>query len=475
MRFTFEKEKGVLITLVLVFGGIFLLLLAGLLSFILLQHRGSIQRVAAQEALHAAEAGIEYYRWHLIHLPNDLQDGTGGPGPYVHSYKDAASIVQGSFSLDIQGTTQCGEVLGAIITSTGWTDDFPNVQRTARVKYVRPSVADFSFLLNANVWAGSDRTITGPYHSNGGIRMDGENRSTVTSARATWTCTSTFGCDPSSTQDGVFTTANGNEALFSFPVPPFDFNGITVDLATIKDLTLPVGQGGQGEGIYLDPAPSGLGYHLVFDGDELDVYDITDLDTIDSYTTENGWGTEDSVILDEDFVQTIPIPASCSVIFAEDHAWVEGDIEGRVTLAVADLINPTGEANVWLPGNITYPVVPSVDDGFVLIAQHDNLISLDSPDDMDLHGIYIAQTGRFGRNHYDCSDYPADCKKNNLDIFGTIVSNERVGTRWACGGSYCSGYNTRTATYDPAQGVFPPPFLPTSSLEFGIRDWEEVE
>jgi len=45
--------------------------------------------VRAQNKLQAfaiAEAGIEYYRWHLAHAPADYQDGTGKAGPYIHNY-----------------------------------------------------------------------------------------------------------------------------------------------------------------------------------------------------------------------------------------------------------------------------------------------------------------------------------------------------------------------------------------------------
>ena len=221
-------SKGIITTLAMVFGAIFILLMAGLLGFIMLQHRGSLQRVALQESLHIAEAGLEYYKWHLLHFPNDLKDGTGGVGPYEHIYQDAALNVQGTFSLEITGTSQCGEVTGVVITSTGWTSRFSNVPRTVRTTYTKPSVADFAFLINDNVWAGADREIKGPYHSNGGIRMDGENKSQVTSAKETWLCTEFFGCDPPEEKPGVFTTANGNEELFSFPVTPFDFAGITL-------------------------------------------------------------------------------------------------------------------------------------------------------------------------------------------------------------------------------------------------------
>ena len=171
-----NTQAGIITTLTMAFGGIFLLVLGGLFGFIMLQNKLSVQKVAFEQALQAAEAGIEYYKWHLSHFPEDLQDGTGAPGPYEHTYLDDEGKVTGRFSLSIGGQNLCGEVGAVTITSTGWTEQFPDTQRTVQVTYVRPSVAEFAYLLDANVWAGADREIKGPYHSNGGIRMDGENQ-----------------------------------------------------------------------------------------------------------------------------------------------------------------------------------------------------------------------------------------------------------------------------------------------------------
>ena len=467
-------NKGVITTLTMVFGGIFVLLMAGLLGFIMLQHRGSLQRVALQESLHIAEAGLEYYKWRLLHFPNDLQDGTGQPGPYEHSYEDATSKVEGTFSLDITGTTQCGEVVGAVITSSGWVSQFLNISRTVSATYTRSSVADFAFLLNDNVWAGADREIKGPYHSNGGIRMDGENKSLVISAKETWLCTESFGCDPPETKAGVFTSANGNEELFSFPVPPFDFAGITLDLATIKNLTQPIPEG-QGQGLYFAPSSSEMGYHVVLNQTNIQVYEVTGVQDIFAYSSEEGWHWEDSEITSENLVGTYAVPSSCSTAFFEDTIWLEGDLQGKVTIVAADLVDPGTEANVWLPGDIEYSTTDGTD-GLLLLSQHNALIPLNSPDSLELQGIFVAQTGHFGRNHYDCGWYPADCIKSNLEMFGSVVSDGRVGTKWSYSwGGIASGYLQRENIYDPMQTLSPPPFLPLSSQEFELHGWEEVQ
>src|SRR3989338_10356865 len=132
-----KSQKGLITTLTVVFGGIFLIVLTSLLLLIGRQHRFSLQKVAYEQALNTAEAGLEYYAWHLLHFPGDLQDGTGGPGPYEHGWQDSSNNVESTFSLDITGTTQCGDTTSVTVTSTGWRNDFSNLERTVRAKFFK--------------------------------------------------------------------------------------------------------------------------------------------------------------------------------------------------------------------------------------------------------------------------------------------------------------------------------------------------
>ena len=88
---------------------------------------------------------------------------------------------------------------------------------------------------------------------------------------------------------------------------------------------------------------------------------------------------------------------------------------------------------------------------------------------MELRGIYIAQKGHFGRNHYPLNT------KEKIEIYGSIVSNGRVGTQWTSGSSVVSGYLKRENYIDSELIYSPPPFVPSTSPEFNILDWEEIE
>jgi hypothetical protein len=456
-------QKGIITSYVLVFGAIFLLILGSTLGFILLQLKQSAQRAAWAESLNVAEAGLNYYRWCLN---NEVE----GSCSTQKEYTDPAGNPIGKFSLEVSSQTQCGETSRKEITSSGWTYDFPAVARKVKAIYARESVAEYAYLLNDNVWAGADREIRGLYHSNGGIRMDGENQSLVTSAKETWLCTESFGCDPPEEKPGVFTTTdNSNPDLFNFPVTPFDFTGITIDLAEIKSLTEPYPEQ------YYWPKvtnidPEGKGYHVIFNqGGSFDVWIITELEPTYAYSLEEGWHYDYFEIKNEyQYKGPITIDPGCSVIFFEENIWPEGEVKGRVTVASANLIDPNEDTDVILPGNINYTVLDG-SDGLGLIGERNILISPDSPDQMELRGIFVAQKGHFGRNLYWGNI------KESLEINGSIVSNGRVGTKWSSGGQIVSGYLKRENYIDSNLIYNPPPFVPYTTSDFELIGWEELE
>ena len=468
----FKKNKGAIVTLVLVFGVIFLILLGGSLGFILLQLKQSAQKAAWNEALHIAEAGVNYYRW-------CLNNEAEGQCELQKEYFDSEGKPIGRFSLEAIPTISCGETIKRKIFSTGWTDKFPQLKRKVAVLYARESVAKYAYLLNDNVWAGVDREIRGLYHSNGGIRMDGENQSLVSSAQEEWVCTSSFGCSPCPVSDGcriegsncvcpgVFTTStNANPDLFEFPVPSFDFEGITIDLVQIKNAA-------QTSSVYLPPSidinPQGKGYHLIFKNDgSFEIWLITKLRRDWAFSYEKDWHYDYFGIRDEELYNTFSISQDCPVIFIEDNLWLEGKVKGKVTIASASLIDPNKDTSVVLPGDIEYTVLDG-SDGLAVIGENNILISPDSPNSMEIRGIFIAQKGRFGRNHYPWNI------KEKLEITGSIVSNGRVGTKWSSGSQIVSGYLKRENYIDSKLIYSPPSFVPYVSYDFKIVRWEEVE
>lgn len=472
-----HAEAGYLMVLVLVFGGIFTAILSGFVGFVVTQSQVVNQRIALEQAGEVAEAGLNYYRWYLAHNPGDVTAGTGTHGPFVFPYEDPELGVIGEYSLAIASTTYCGAVSSIDVTSTGLIYSDPSVKRTISARYTQPTIAEYAFILNADVWAGADRIITGPYHNNGGIRMDGKNDSIVSSVQSSWSCTNSFGCSPTQTVDGVWASpsSNANPALFSYPASIIQFANIDGDIDLMRDRAI------NGGGIFI-PATSEDGYWIIFNANE--TITVREVTNTYPYLAENATGlfTERNIIQSYSTVGTYPINPSCPLIFVEDKVWLEGVVGTKVTIAAASSTDGIDQS-IILEGNITYD--NSETDGLLALAEQDILLGVEVPNDMIVNGIFVAQNGRYGRNYYTYSRLPNPAgpenykpyyKRNSLTMTGTVVSNGRVGTRWVdYYGTYVSGFNFRTNSFDRNLVENPPPLLPSTSEVYDFVQWREVE
>ncbi len=478
-----NQKSGYLLVLALVFGAIFFSMATAFIGYVVTQSRVAESKYNKEQALNIAEAGLDYYKWFLAHYPNDVTNGTAAPGPYIHDYVDPEGTTMGKFSLAIASSTVCGSVYAIDITSTGYTNAHPSTTRTVYGRYARPTVAEYAYIINSNVWAGSDRTIIGPYHSNGAIRMDGVNMSTVTSGQETWVCDGSMSCSPGgtgSTKNGVY-GSGPNSMFWSYPSTPINFTGLTVDLSTIQT------KAQSGGGRYIGPSGN-YGYRVVFKADgTIDVYRVTGTTLYWGFTTETGWVQERHVISASTFVANYAIPASCPVLFVEDKVWLEGVVNGKVTIAAADVDTVGVNPSIILNDSITYTSATS---GLLAIGEQDVLVGLLVPNVMTLNGIFAAQNGRFGRNHYctgDCSGSHAGSEglpnaldpyvtRSSLTVNGTIVSNGREGTKWMNAfGVTTSGFNTRFNSYDRDLVSNPPPLTPEVSDTYEFIEWREVQ
>ncbi|HYF29431.1 MAG TPA: hypothetical protein VEA36_03665 [Candidatus Paceibacterota bacterium] len=468
-----RPPRGYLLLLGIVFGAIFLMVLGSLASFVLTTNKAQTASTDRAKAFSIAEAGLEYYRWFLAHNPGDLTNGTGNPGPYAIPYEDPESDVAGTYTLDIQGNTSCGQVTSIDIDSTGQPSG-STVNRTLTVRYTRPTVALYSYVLNDSVWAGADRVINGPYHSNGGIHMDGTANAPVTSSVATWSCTGSYGCSPTQTVAGVW-GSGPNQTLWSFPVPQVDFAAISADFGTLKATAI-------ASGAYLPRYSNGAsnssaywrGYHLRFNADgTITVWRVTHATPLSNVPINSSDGSTDRILIQNEVAHsTIALPAGCKLLFVEDHVWIEGTVGEKVTVVSANVANPGVETNAYLRGNLVYGTTDGTD-GLTLIAERNILIAPDSPNNMTLNGIFIAQGGAFGRNLYACPS--AYEPKGTLTIRGTTVSNRRTGTKWVngCGGGNAAGYQTRIDAFDRQLATDPPAFTPITSSDYQFVDWRE--
>ncbi len=509
------KSKGIITTLVLVFGAVFLILLGGLFGFILLQLRQANQKIVWNEALEIAEAGANYYRWHLAHFPTDYCDGhelgsdncSAPPyGPFEHTYYEdpEEKILLGKFSLKITPPSACSYTTR--IESTGWTDKYPEIKRTLLTRYGKPSLAQYVYLTNGNVWFKGEETIKGKIHSNRGIRMDAKTSSLVTSAKKTYICGSETGCSYSNCNvpcqivgwkcecPGVWGNAGG-ETLYSCEtanlweclVPAVDFDRIIPSFLELKSIA-------QSSGTYRGDSGS-RGYHLVFgtdaNGGYFDLYKVTKLGGFVRGWGWHwgffgwGWAREREEIEKETLLlQNQRLTPDCNIIFLEDKLWVDGEIDGRVTVVAArPEIWWLQELNIIINNNLTYK---NKDGSSILglISQNNIFIPLHSPDNLTIDAVLLAREGEFSRRYYD--SFSKDTYlRDQLNIYGSIITNTSTwrwwggwwwgGWRWRSdSGEIVSGYQNVEITYDSHITYDPPPYFLTSG-EYEFLSWEEIE
>lgn len=462
---------GYLLVLVLVFGSVFLMIFSAFIGYIITQSQVVNFRFEQQQAGDIAEAGLNYYKWYLAHYPDDFTNGTASPGPYVHPYRDPEGGVIGEYQLSIATSSYCGVVSSIEVTSRGITYENPDAEAIVSAQYTQPTVAEYSFITNSGVWYGSGGVIVGPLHSNQGIRMDAAHNSTIGSGVADWECDSSYGCSPEQTVPGVYTTSgNATPGLFQYPISPVDFAGITLDLATMKD------RAENGGGIYFGPT-SEWGYLVTFNGNgTVDVREVTSTYQYWSFNSTNNWHTsERNVIASASLVpggNDIPIGSDCPLLYFEDKVWIEGEVDQKVTLAAADL-NSGGQTNIVINDDITY--VPGTNAGLLAIAEDDVDINLVIPDeqDLDMHGIFIAQNGRFGRDGYRTAYLPSWLDPyvylGDLNRLGTVVSRERAVTNW----TGWSGFTGGSSSFDRDQINDPPPLTPNTTDVYQFEDWRQ--
>lgn len=453
---------------VLVFGITFAAIIGGLVLVTGIQYTSASRTEAFEKALAIAQAGSDYYRWHLAHNATDYTDGTNQPGPYIHQITAPGTNEQATFSLSITPPASGSSIF--TIVSQGWMNSHPDVKRTVKVRYGKPSFAKYAFLHNANMWYGTRDEIHGPIYSNGGIRMDGTHDSTVMSAKETYTCGTETGCDPQQTKPGVW-GSGGPQALWSYPVSAIDFNSINIEYSAMKSEA-------QARGVYLPPSGY-YGYRLVFAANgTVTITKVRDTQSVKGWSVEGGCENLYQTIKTELPVGTYSTLTK-QMFFAEDTVWVEGVVNGKVTVAAARFPIDLNKINIWVNGNITY-LAKDGNHNLGLIAQNDIYFALDIPQDFEINAAMLSQSGKVIRHNYKyqgCGNSPKAVRQS-LTIYGSIVSNLK--SYWSYGTGHIigfgndptSGFTFRDTIYDPTLYYGPPPFFPTQP-DLEVISWEE--
>jgi hypothetical protein len=518
-----ESQQGFILPSIISFMTIVMIIVVAVVNSINTNLNIVGNGVKSQQAFNIAEAGINYYLWHISHNPNDYRDGQATPetpdeelgyGPYVHDYIDDNGVNRGTYTLWIK--PQGGDSTVVQVRSIGRANN-SDFTRTIDARLGVPSFASYAVVADSALWFGATETASGPVHTNVGIRMDGNNTDTVTSSNTTYVPSYQLGGDGSS-HDGVWchssvtSPVNCNtrsKSNWVYPSTSIDFNHLSNSLCTLKKKAFLSDSSTESlaelsnacsqvprtlTNAYL-PQRSLWGGYSQSRG-----YLIT-LNNNNTYDLHRVNGENDrqrpytNALSLSTVATSIPIPEN-GVIFAEDNVWVrtETNFNSRVTIGAGRLAT-TRNANIVIADDLTYAAKDG-SNAIGLVAEDSIIIAPYAPPasgsfNFEINAAVIAQNG----NVYYPSSYrsnPFRCthgwvsSNQTLTFFGSVSTRQIWTWTWLMGGwncgdatyssnesSYISGILNNTTQYDYNLLYNPPPSYPLTT-SYSILSWREL-
>jgi Tfp pilus assembly protein PilX len=489
--------------------------------------------INSQRAFNVAEAGLNYYLWHLSHNSTDFKDGQSTPatpdpvlgyGPYVHTYIDSDAVNEGTYTLWIKpqgngSTIATVESIGKIKGS--------NVTRTVQAQIGAPSFASYAVVSDSALWFGPNEAADGPVHSNAGIEMDGSSDAAISSANTTYT-------PPNGLHSGNYANGASHAGVFCdtsvttptncntrsktdwvYPVTSVDFNQVTSALCTMKkvafaDYSATSALAGQANACTQVPTTRTNAYVPQYSTTSFSIskgylIKLNNNNTYDLYkvNSEDDTQTPYSSALGTTLIATnIAVPPS-GVIFVEDNVWVLSNptYHGRVTIASGRLAT-SNSTNIVIAGNLLYST-KNGSDAIGLVAEDSVYIAPYAPPSSgsftyEVDGALLAETGNvmYGEgglnqspNTYRVSS--GNCTRGwinsnqNFLFYGSVANRQTWTWSWLDGGGACgdavrdptngyiSGFLNNTTQYDYNLHYAPPPSYPVTS-GYDILSWREV-
>lgn len=484
-----KSQKGMIIPFILMTVSVLIVFSVSLVSWSLTVRKQTVRDVRKSQSLQIAEAGINYYKWHLAHNDSDYRDGNNwccdeDPmktlsecgnlcGPYEHQYKDYDNVIVGQFSLLIIPPETGSTVVS--VESIGHAYGIDSLRKKVTSLVGKRSLAEFSFLTDSPIWIGDSESTSGPLHSNGGVRFDGTCNAEVTSAVLTYNCSGTgHGC--SGTKDGIW-GVGGPNTYWRYPVSAVDFDLFSVSLANIKENAAESdgtcsGDSGTGRGICFDDSNVN-GYLIKFLSDAtIDIYKVDSLKSkVWYYNFEKEMWVEEAEEIDSTtLLGNYDMPDN-GLIFIEDDVWVEGVINGKVTLASARFPENVNQyTKIRINDNINY-ISRDGNHNLGLMSQGDILvpryIPRYEPYNLTIDAMLLSQKGHVYHRYYDDRII-----KNSIEVYGGVVTNLFWTWSYTDGSNTVDGYINTSTIYNNNLTFSPPPSFPTSE-NFEVLSWVE--
>lgn len=498
-NFQFNQNGAILIT-VLAVTTILLTITVGQTGLVMLRYKLNKNKIASAQALHIAEAGVNYYRWILYHdhdeylsRPGCVPGAVCGPfGPYSYSDSDDGSIA-GYYELYLTPPAINGSTI-VNIKSIGWLANYPSIKRIIEVRCGISSWSAYSTLADDFMRFGEDTEVWGPIHSNKGIRFDGIAHNLITSSVLDFddpdhTGANEFGVHNHS-QLPVDPLPDGNNPPQNVPAKSniftagraFPVNAVSFDL--LNNYVGEIYQMATSAGIVFDPEPAGTadpysrseywgcgtagstcdeGFHITLRND--DKFNIRGVTSVNS---DCGGSPSHSINTEEVSLRTFDIPDN-GLIFVKKRVWIDGVIDNsRVTILAFESPFVSGIADININNDLLYtpPRDNSGNNAIGLIAQRNINIGQYSDNNIEINAALIAREGRIGREYY--SSGCANRNRDTITVYGSLATKNRYGFAYTDG----SGYQTRNLIYDNNLTFIPPPHYPTTG-EYTFISWHE--
>lgn len=482
---------------VLVMTTFFIIVASGAISMSLLQQKQNSAIITRDQALHVAEAGVNYYRWVLYHDHEEycnkeacLPSPDYGPyGPYSYTDQSGQNII-GHYQLYITPPALNGSTI-VKIRSVGWIDGEPTKTREIEVQCGISSWSSYSTLANDFMRFGSGTEVWGRIHSNAGIHFDGLAHNLISSSQLSYDDPDhaggvEFGVHTELAPSESFIVPDGNNPPLNLPDRPDvfiagrSFPVANVSFALLNNYAGDMYAKATSSGIVFDPRAAGTadalsvpfwwnclattcsqGFHITMKNDN--TFDVRGVSTMSA-----GCNGKSSNSFNTQTVATnYPIPAN-GIIFVKNNVWVDGVIDGtRATILAFKEPFVGGNADIYLQNDLSYTNYDQTD-AIGLIAQNNVSVALNSEDDLKIDAALVAKTGRIGREYYGSCGSCANSCRSTITVKGSLATNTRYGFAYVDG----TGYVTRNLEYDNNLTFAPPPHFPTTG-EYTFISWKE--
>lgn len=490
--------------------------------------------IDSQQSFNIAEAGLNYYLWHMAHNGTDYKDGQSTPatpdatlgyGPYVHTYTDSNAKNAGTYTLWIkpQGNGSTIATVRSIGKAAG-----SDITRTVQAQIGASSFASYGLVSNTDFWFGENESANGPIFSNAGIHMDGASSDTVSSANATYTPSNGhYRAGEAGTHPGVWCSTSVTSPVncntrdknnWLYPKPSVDFNQVSGSLCTMKktafsDYSSTSSLAGQSNACSQTPTTRTNAYIPQYSSSGFSSTNgyLIELNSGGSYTNgtysnvtynlykvsgENDQQSSYSTALTKTAVATnIAVPPS-GVIYVEDNVWVRtnGNFRGRVTIASGRLASATQTTDITIADNVLYKAKDGTD-SIGLVTEGNVLVAPYAPPssgsfNFEVDAATLAQTKSVTwPQYYDGTNTPTKgwvSANQTFTFYGSVATNQDWTWNYSYGnnpggnavkdisnGLYISGIEHTSTNYDYNLLYAPPPSYPVTG-SYDILSWREV-